>query len=493
MNKKHIGKLLLLLLLLCVLCIGLSGCIVSPDVQNAPTDNNTWKRYTAIPEGPTPTIEIVTPTPDPSIQSWTAPTDQMGNLVSPTIGIATPVPDFNGTATPTNNGSVTPVPSPTSTLLKRGSQGEAVKNVQAALKRLGYFEGKTDGDFGEYTENAVKEFQRQNGLTPDGVVGQATLNKLSSSTAKTAKPTATPTPRKTPTPKPTKTPTPRPTKTPTPKPTHTPNVSNTYLSHGTSGKNVTKMQNRLIDLGYLYGKASGKVCDITEEAIISFQRRNGLYDDGVAGPDTLEKMYSSSAKKANSAVGIIGVTLSVGNEGPGVKILQNRLKSFGFLSGAADGVYGAATEEAVRDFQRANGLKADGKAGHDTLQKLFAGTVTNASGSKSNTKPTAKPKATPKNNSGKATATPNAYIRVTPAPDGSYVTLERGHMGSEVSKLQRALKNAGYFKGEVDGYFGEDTEEAVKKYQKAKGLVQDGKAGFATQRYLYEGNFPNGS
>ena len=110
MNKKHLGKLLLLLLLLCALCIGLSGCIVSPDVQNAPTDNNTWKRYTAIPEGPTATIEIVTPTPDPSIQSWTAPTDQMGNLVSPTIGIATPVPDFNGTATPTNNGAATPVP-----------------------------------------------------------------------------------------------------------------------------------------------------------------------------------------------------------------------------------------------------------------------------------------------------------------------------------------------------------------------------------------------
>ena len=59
--------------------------------------------------------------------------------------------------------------------------------------------------------------------------------------------------------------------------------------------------------------------------------------------------------------------------------------------------------------------------------------------------------------------------------------------------IQQKLKNAGYFKGEVDGYFGEDTEEAVKKFQKAKGLVQDGKAGFATQRYLYEGNFPNGS
>ena len=45
----------------------------------------------------------------------------------------------------------------------------------------------------------------------------------------------------------------------------------------------------------------------------------------------------------------------------------------------------------------------------------------------------------------------------------------------------------------VDGYYGEDTVEAVKRFQRDKGLIQDGKAGPATQRYLYEGDFPNES
>ena len=66
-------------------------------------------------------------------------------------------------------------------------------------------------------------------------------------------------------------------------------------------------------------------------------------------------------------------------------------------------------------------------------------------------------------------------------------------MGSRVTRLQRALKNAGYFNGNVDGYYGEDTELAVKRFQRDKGLTQDGKAGPSTQRYLFEGNFPKES
>ena len=108
-----------------------------------------------------------------------------------------------------------------------------------------------------------------------------------------------------------------------------------------------------------------------------------------------------------------------------------------------DGSYGTATEEAVKAFQRANGLTADGKAGAGTLQALFG---ENAKSSKAT--------ATPKGGS-KATAEPNTYVRVTAAPDGSYVTLKRGDMGSLVTRLQKALKNAGYFNGNADGYYGE--------------------------------------
>jgi len=480
MFDRHLGKVLLLLALLCALCVMLSGCIVDPDGQEEPQSTSAWRRFdeSPSPEPVTPEPEI-TATPDPNLQSWDEPTPDPDAQVTPTptIGTATIVPGLIPTDTPTPDPSATE-----STLIKRGDQGDRVKNIQESLRRLGYFEGKSDGDFGEYTENAVKEFQRMNKLTPDGVVGPSTLAKLGSSTAATAGPKATPTPRPTATPKPTKrvTATPKPTKTP--KPTSTPKVSNVYLSLGNSGDKVRQMQTRLIDLGYLAGKASGKVDGITEQAIVAFQRRNGLDDDGVAGPGTLEKLYSSSARKASSAVGVIGTTLEVGDEGTAVRLLQSRLKTLGYLGSTVDGSFGAATQDAVKAFQRDNGLTADGKAGYSTLQKLFAGTVKNASG---------KTEAA----SAKATATPepNTYVRVTKAPDGSYVTLEKGTMGTLVTKLQRALKNAGYFKGTVDGYYGEDTVTAVRNFQRDKGLIQDGKAGPATQRYLFEGDFPNES
>ena len=82
-------------------------------------------------------------------------------------------------------------------------------------------------------------------------------------------------------------------------------------------------------------------------------------------------------------------------------------------------------------------------------------------------------------------------VRVTAAPNGTYFTLEKGMMGEPVKKLQQALKSAGYYSGTCDGYYGDATVTAVKNYQRAKGLVQDGKAGPATQRYLYEGDFPD--
>ena len=59
-----------------------------------------------------------------------------------------------------------------------GSTGEAVKQIQTALKNKGYYTGKVDGIFGKLTTAAVKSFQRDNGLTADGVVGSATIRAL---------------------------------------------------------------------------------------------------------------------------------------------------------------------------------------------------------------------------------------------------------------------------------------------------------------------------
>lgn len=73
---------------------------------------------------------------------------------------------------------------------------------------------------------------------------------------------------------------------------------------------------------------------------------------------------------ANAAGEAVSAYSERGSSGAEVKSIQERLIRWGYLSGEADGIYGPQTEEAVRDFQRKNGLMADGIAGPDTLSAL---------------------------------------------------------------------------------------------------------------------------
>ena len=63
-------------------------------------------------------------------------------------------------------------------LSKYGSRGDEVKQIQTKLKRWGYYNGNVDGIFGSQTQEAVRYFQRKNGLTVDGIAGPATLKAM---------------------------------------------------------------------------------------------------------------------------------------------------------------------------------------------------------------------------------------------------------------------------------------------------------------------------
>lgn len=63
-------------------------------------------------------------------------------------------------------------------VLKQGSKGGEVKEVQRRLKQWGYFNGSVDGIYGAQTIEAVKKFQRKNGLTADGICGKSTYVAL---------------------------------------------------------------------------------------------------------------------------------------------------------------------------------------------------------------------------------------------------------------------------------------------------------------------------
>jgi peptidoglycan hydrolase-like protein with peptidoglycan-binding domain len=172
---------------------------------------------------------------------------------------------------------------------------------------------------------------------------------------------------------------------------------------------------------------------------------------------------SDANKKAIARLGDAPAPIRKGDSGSDVKKLQRALTIAGAYDGSIDGDYGDLTEEAVKSFQKDKRLTADGVAGEDTIRALFG-------------QEAAKP---PEEEKGMSGIESLNDIGDTPA------TSEKGDSGSKVKKLQQALKLKGYYDGPVDGDFGESTEAAVKSFQKAKGMSQDGVAGKTTIFILF--------
>jgi peptidoglycan hydrolase-like protein with peptidoglycan-binding domain len=79
---------------------------------------------------------------------------------------------------PTTTQSSTPVPAVPASTLKLGDRGNPVKELQRALKSLGFTVGTIDGVFGQSTQQALIAFQTAHQLSPDGVLGPATRAAL---------------------------------------------------------------------------------------------------------------------------------------------------------------------------------------------------------------------------------------------------------------------------------------------------------------------------
>jgi peptidoglycan hydrolase-like protein with peptidoglycan-binding domain len=333
-------------------------------------------------------------------------------------------------------------------LLKVGSQGTSVRKLQVRLAELGYYSGGADGIYGTSTESAVKAFQRNNGLSGDGQAGEQTQKKLYGSSAKSA---------------------PRPVATADPNATRS-------LSIGMEGNDVYGVQRRLIDLNYLNGVADGVFGMETQAAVRAFQANNGLNADGVAGLNTLKRLIAKSAKAAKAtatATPAPGASaLREGDAGQAVYELQERLYDLNYYSGRVDGRFGPNTAAALRAFQLANGLTADGIAGAATQKALFS------SGAK------AKATTGSSSSSSGSAATP---ATATPAPLANYKVLQEGGTGEDVQMLQQFLFDLGYYDGRVDGMYGPSTTKAVRLFQYYNRLTEDGVAGPSTQAFLYSG------
>ncbi|MGI6726482.1 MAG: peptidoglycan-binding protein [Christensenellales bacterium] len=154
---------------------------------------------------------------------------------------------------------------------------------------------------------------------------------------------------------------------------------------------------------------------------------------------------------------------SKGSYGRDVEKLQRALQIKGYLSGALDGRYGDQTAGAVEKFQKAAGLKVTGRADSATIRKLFN---------------QEKEEVSAKNDPGMKGI---SSIRDITVPN----TTRPGNSGRHVKALQQALKLKGYYRETIDSSYGKTTTEAVKRFQRSRGLKQDGIAGYSTIKALF--------
>ena len=210
------------------------------------------------------------------------------------------------------------------------------------------------------------------------------------------------------------------------------------IAAGTDDEIISTVQTRLMDLGYMDSdEPTQHFGPLTQSALKAFQRHNGLGDDGILGQETYAALMNTESKV---------YVMQLGDSGPDVEGVQQRLYELGYLDNKANiqGNFGEKTEEAAKAFQKKNHLTADGKVGSKTLEMLYGEDVVG-----------------------------NAY--------------KLGDENAVIKDCQTALKRLGYVTFKPDGVMGKATVSAIKAFQQANGLTRDGQLGPVTRDMILSG------
>ncbi|MCC5621056.1 peptidoglycan-binding protein [Nostoc sp. CHAB 5715] len=276
-------------------------------------------------------------------------------------------------------------------ILKVGSQGERVSELQAALKLLGFYSGAVDGTYSENTASAVARFKQAAGLNPDGIVDASTWQRLfpnqpvAASTVRSSQPrfnsatnfpvptqvsnltnVANPNPPRqavtqVPTnPEPRLT-TPRQAVTqvptnPEPRPT-TPRQAVTRVATSPEPRPATPRKTTTSSTQ----KTPNRTTSTTRTQSTTRTRQTTRTQPNTTTKRTPGIQYTSEGLPI----------LRIGLRGSEVVKLQQQLKKLGFLKGDADGDFGETTQAAVKAAQKRYGLEADGVVGGSTWEVLL--------------------------------------------------------------------------------------------------------------------------
>ena len=327
--------------------------------------------------------------------------------------------------------SKVPVPQVATVGLRSGAYGDDVRALQQALANAGSPQaGGVAGFFSAATDSALRKFQREHGLSATGVVSARTAAAL----GMPVRPAAGP---------------------------------DDILGPGSTGEAVRQLQQRLMDVGWpIRTGASGVYDDETADAVRDFQRAQGYKVTGMTNPATMKALGLTGATTGAATAQATApppipsaVGMGRGARGNAVKVLQQALMSAGInVPGGADGIFGSATENALKAFQQSRGLATSGVLDNPTAYVLGL----NGHSTPNNPAPAPAP---------------------APAPSGG--GLQLGSHGDAVRALQQKIISYGWsLKGGADGVFGPATQSRVILFQKSNGLPATGVVDAATARAM---------
>ncbi|MFB2835029.1 peptidoglycan-binding domain-containing protein [Floridanema evergladense] len=244
---------------------------------------------------------------------------------TPEVAPTTPTPETRKTPEIAIDPSKEPI-------LRRGAIDPEVKTLQQLLINAGAYNGEVNGKFDITTSIAVKQFQRTNGLTVDGIVGFNTWTALAKNNTPQAQ-------------------APDPTFNNSPftngsltnnsdKPeSNNRTIIQATLQQGDRGQDVKALQERLQALGYYRGNTTGNFGPLTKEAVIRFQKQAGLTPNGIVDSSTKTALITSPSIRNTS-----------------VSQIQARLKERGFYQGPVNGIFSEETKTALKAAQKAYGV-----------------------------------------------------------------------------------------------------------------------------------------
>lgn len=195
-----------------------------------------------------------------------------------------------------------------------GDTGESILYYQRVLKILGYLDKDADGIFDATTKEAVVAYQKEQNLESNGTLDTKTLDAL--------------------------------------------DREDPAYDVGQEGDEVLHFQEILYYTDYLKVKPQGIFDEETKNALMDYQKAKGLKESGRLDVETMDKLDGEV------------LTYTMGKEGEAIRLLQEKLIYLEYLTGIADGRFGAMTADGVTRFQKDHELEQTGKLDPKTIEVL---------------------------------------------------------------------------------------------------------------------------